>query len=166
MEESLPQLIEGDLPDLAFADPYSPVNDEYVIGLNKALAAADQYAQNFEPWQVAYTKIRAEGVSQKIACKEVKKSIITCREFEKTVGAQELTSYYRYIRILKSPISKEQRAHFLWRIAVDNEKVEPDTARKAINDLNSMLDPKASGGGMTLNIQINNETLPRGPLDG
>lgn len=160
------EVFQSDVPESFARNKYFALNDEYAIGLQQAYAEAAEIAKDFESWQVAYAKLRAEDINVEAAAKAVKKSPATCRKFHSTLGYKKLLSHYQCIRILKSPIPKDFRANALWRLYVDNVEDNPDVARKSINDLNAMLDPKTHGGGMTLNIQINNEKLPRGPLDG
>ena len=161
--ESLPSQI----PDSFTDDPYFALNDGYAQRIAEATAQIDALSAEMEPWQVASCRLRAEGKAIAAIAKECRKKNTPIETFLRTLGAKQLVSHFSCLSILKKPIPKNMRAHMLWRIAVDNEKIAPDVSRKALNDLNAMLDPKGGGsGGQTLQIVINNDVLPKGALDG
>ena len=162
--DDLPAVAE--IPDNFRDDKYFALNDDYAQRLNRAYKEAERLAGEMETWQVAAARMTGEGETIEKTAKQLRKTHKTISAFLRTLGGRQLAQAYACISILKKPIPKNVRAQMLWRIAVDNELVNPDVARKALNDLNGMLDPKNTGAGQTLQIVINNEVLPKGALDG
>jgi hypothetical protein len=60
-----------------------------------------------------------------------------------------------------------QRKALLWRIAVDNEKDKPDSAIRAVGEINRMngVGLKGSDSLRSLTVVVNNQVLAVGPLD-
>lgn len=165
MADSVPvEYIPDTLPDVIQADEFSPLNSASAVGLRKSIQYANQLSEEYEPWQIVYCKSRAANMNQTVSAKAAKASVKKCSEFEKTLGFKNLTSAYYHIEYLKNPVPENDREKMLWRIAVRNEEKNPDASIKAVNSMNNM--SKGAAGGNTINIQINNEILPRGSLDG
>jgi len=77
-----------------------------------------------------------------------------------------LLAHYEYA--IEGP-NEAQRRNALWRIALDNEEDEPKTAISAIAELNRMTladyTQKQTNAPQTTTIIINQNILPKGPLD-
>ena len=115
-------------------------------------------------------KIYAKAIASGIPVHELEKQYgveidIDAMKMKKSVKTviNVMTSIY----LLRHGVSKEQRAHMLWRIAVANEERRPDLSIAAVNSLNKM-DPALNQGedrSNNLTVIVQAPALANSPLD-
>lgn len=150
-----------------------PKDDKYLpqnASLNKRVSRVQQdilyIAEGMEDWQIEFARRYANGESRSKLTKELKKADKTLKKFLETTKGQLLVQYYKLLLDVESGPSEAVRKNMLYEIAVDNQKLDPKEATKAIAELNKMDANKNQGTGMG-NITINIvDTLGKGALDG
>ena len=154
------------LPPELLLDPHHPSNDEYCKGhipLKRELMA---HTVNMPPKAVSAIKSHMAGKTRKQIAEELNTTPTTVGKYIRSDAGKRLRALLHHIAHMKDGPNIEHRKHVLWRITVNNEKKNPKTAVAAIQEINKMsgtYDPKQSAG--PVNITINNQLLPRGPLD-
>ncbi len=155
-------------PALTFApDPYHPDSDEYVRKDARLRAAMASHAKHMNPKAVQAVKMYAKAVPISKIANTLGVTPPTVRNYVNSKAACELLQYIRhYAAHLEGP-TIEHRKNILYRIIVDNEKSKPQVAMNAVDMLNKMDGSyvKEEEKSNVINIQINNELLPRTALD-
>lgn len=146
-------------------DKYLPQN----ASLNKRVGRVQQdiltIAEGMDPWQIEFSRRYANGEAKTKIAKDMKKADKTINKFLETTKAQLLVQYYKLLVDVESGPSEAVRKNMLYEIAVDNQKLDPKEATKAIAELNKMDSNKNQGSGVG-NITINIvDSLSKGALD-
>ena len=106
------------------------------------------------------------GKSFKDVGKQLKLTPKTISVYSRDPEVRRLIALLRYKDQLNDGPNHEHRKAVLWRVAKDNEKKRPNTTISAIQEINKMSGTYHDQTTPTgINIQINNEVLPRTLLD-
>lgn len=164
--DSLPDIVLGMPPCVeAAADPYFPANDTFALQTNEIKAHILDVGAELESWQRKACRLYHEGKSQTEIVKTLKKGVATVRKCLKSTNGLLLLRLLNELDVYTEGPDESQRKAMLWRIAVDNEKVEPKEARGALAEINRMTTVQGGGtGGAVIQIVINN-VLAKGALD-
>lgn len=153
--------------------PESLKNNKYYVGndvhIKNEMAVREEIIEmqkDVDPIQAAVAKLYAHGQSLANIAKTLRISAAKLKVAVKHPSVVRLIHHWQSLEVLRDGPNEIQRKQMLWRIAVDNEHQDPKEARAALAELNKMAAPKGGAATGTFNIVINNDSLPRGPLDG
>ena len=146
------------------------VVDDYLQTLTQIQKAIVYASKQLKPTQVQMAKLHHKGSNFTEIAAAVGKAPTTVSKHLDKPEVQKLLSLLQYYEIALDGPSIAQRRNMLWRIAKNNEQVAPKTSISAIAEINKVdpvLAAQNSGntGNSTINIQINEQILPRGVLD-
>ena len=146
-------------------DKYLPQNSSFEKRVGRIQADILHIAEGMEPWKLEFSRRYASGESRNKLCKELHKADRTLKTFLATAPAQMLVQYYKLLLDVEAGPTEGIRKNMLYEIAIDNQKLDPKEATKALAELNKMDANKNQGGGVG-NITINIiDSLTKGPLD-
>lgn len=153
--------------------PSALADDRYYVGNSECArkemdikAEIYELAKDMDALEVEFCRRFAVGETIKSLAKSLKKDGKYLSKLTDQAQIVRLVGYFRHLNIYMEGPNQLVRRNMLYRIAVDNEKIDPKETIKAISELNKM-DQSARGvGSGDINIVINNETMPRGALDG
>ena len=164
MVEELPALSRAEMPETLSNDKYYVANDAFVKKGLEVMEEIKALEASTETHLAQLAKGLAHGRALRAVSKEIGRRLEHCKRDRDLPIVVQLISYWRhYFNLMDGP-NELMRKQMLWRIAVDNERVDPKEATKALAELNRMSVQKKTGTGV-INIVINNEKLPRGSLD-
>lgn len=153
--------------------PRDLVNDAYYIGNDhfiKQQIAVNQeiqeHIQEMEPLESKVAKLYSQGKAIGQIAKEVGKRRQAIDEIVKTMPVKHLVHLYQCLELHRDGPNEIVRKQMLWRIAVNNQEIDPKESIKALAELNKMAAPKGGTAGGAVQIIINNAVMPRGALDG
>lgn len=147
-------------------DHYHPGNSDYEQTINGVKKDIYELGQSMEPWKCEFARRYAGGESISAIAKSMKKAPETLSKAKNKDGPTiRLLSYWKALKTIESGPSKEIRRDFLWRMAIDNRNTKPKQAIDAISEINKMEDEQKGGIGGAIQIIINTNDLPKGPLD-
>lgn len=156
------ELVTADEKD----DKYLPHNSSYEKRVGRIQIDILTIAEGMEPWKLDFARRYAGGEAKTKIAKDMQKAGRTINTFLSSAPAQLLVQYYKLLLDVEAGPSEAQRKNILYEIAIDNQKLDPKEATKAISELNKMDSDKNQGRGLgTINITISSD-LPKGPLDG
>lgn len=153
------------LPEALVNDDYYVLNDRHVqqeMAVREEIAALQS---EMEPWEGVFARRYAQGESIRELAKELKKTSRTLSDASNRAPVVRLIHYWQHLAVLQAGPNQLLRKQMLWRLAVDNEKVDPKEATKALAELNRMDDALKTKGLGNIKIIINNASLKRGELD-
>ncbi len=146
-----------------------PAADKYIQHLREVQKAIVAQSLSMDKKLVVATKLHHRGQSFTDMAQEVGRTAQWVAKHIKTPPAQRLTALLAYYaEALDGPVEAQRRA-MLWRIAVNNEEMQPKVSISALGEFNKM-DNIGKEAAMSLttgdiHIVINNQ-LPRTTLDG
>lgn len=160
------------IPPEFLLDDYHPANDEYLQQQELVQKKLVHISSNMKPKHVQVVKMHFAGsknteIAEALELAEGTVSTIINRDDAKRLKA--LLAFYQMG--VEGP-NEAQRRNMLWRMALTNEEERPTVSKECIAELNRMdnaakqIELGKQGNNNTVNIIINNETLPRGALDG
>tara|TARA_R110000787_G_scaffold79885_1_gene174330 strand:+ start:428 stop:991 length:564 start_codon:yes stop_codon:yes gene_type:complete len=163
-------------PLVKFMDRHNPANDTYMKEVQQAQRVLLALRSHLRPKQVRILKSVFLGSNYTEAAATHSTTPSTVSKLVRSVNGSRLLAALQHHQSLLDGPQEMQRRSMLWRIAVDNEAVDPKTAIKAVESLNKMAEQQwqkdnpdsASTGGVAgsgVTIIINQDTMPRGALD-
>lgn len=168
---------DGVPPVVEFMDRHHPANDTYMVALEQTKRNLMAQRNLLRPKQVNILKSVFQGHNYTDTAAIHGCAPQTVSNLTRSDKGSRLLGLLQYHQQLLEGPQEMQRRSALWRMAVDNEKLDPTIAIKAITELNKMADkewekknPTATdpNHGTVNNIQINidQKLLPKGALDG
>lgn len=159
-----------DLPPELLLDPEHPDNDRYFDALAHIKRAVMDAQQRLRPLQRHAVMLHRQGLKNTEIAKKLDLNDNTIGKYINSPEAQRLMRVMDHHQHQLDGPNFEHRKAILYRIALEQEKKQPKTTITAIQEINKMSgvyqDGPGSGGVHNeINIQINGELLPRGPLD-
>lgn len=160
------------LPPEYLLDSDNPANDQYLRQIEAIKRLIVAQSAIMRPTQIEIVKKRHLGKRTKDIAAEVELSPVSVSRSMRDPKAQRLLALLSHLGLMMEGPREAQRRNLLWRIATKNELIDPRVAISAVSELNKMSHQGqvlAKGGGGPSNvvqIVINNETFPRGALDG
>jgi len=151
-------------------DHEDPANDRYFKHLQSLRALTQCAASALRPRQAEVARLHHRGksnkdIAQQLGYSATRVSILLTqhpgvREYVRLLGQHDAT--------VAGP-SVELRKNVLWRIAANSETRDPGIAIAALRELNrmdgSLVHTNAMQAPTTVNIQINQDVMPRTALD-
>lgn len=159
------EVIPDYIPEALQNDGYYFINDECMQRAMEVKQEIIDLKSQLDPWIAKAAELRAKGQSFKTIGTALKRREQSVSKALATVLCQKLIHFYQHLDVLFDGPNEFQRKQMLWRVAVDNERMAPKEAIKAIAELNKMTAP-SKGGAPNINIVISNNVLQKGPLDG
>lgn len=166
-QEILPAAVSQEfLPETLQNSAHYVGNDEFVQQVRETHAEIIALAETLEPWQAKVAEMSArKGTSLRELSRSLKKQQGMVSAFMNSIPGRTLYSYYKHLDLLVSGRNALMRQQMLERIAVENEKTNPNIALKALAEINRMSQDAKGRAGQTFNIVISNNVLQKGPLD-
>lgn len=153
------------LPPEILLDDYHPANTQYFQNLRlleHALVAASQDAgANY----TTIAKMHMRGMKNVDIAKELKMSQNGICTILKRPKVKKITAQLFYLQQLREGPNIEQRKRTLWEICQDCQAMDPKTSIAAIQEMNRMDGVGKDTADRKIEITINQQMLPRGPLD-
>ena len=154
-----------------FLDEHHPANDTYIQSVEHVERQLMHASSLLRPKQVKMMKSVFQGMNYTETAKFHGASARHVSQTAKSPNGARLLKLMSYHLQLLEGANLGQRRSMLWRIAQDNEKLQPKTAIAAVESLNKMTfkeweqkNPQNSGQGATTTIIIG-DTMPRTVLD-
>jgi FixJ family two-component response regulator len=169
------------LPDNYLQDPeeflaaHHPANDAYIQSVNHIQRRLITASKLLRHKQVQILKAVFTGKNYAEVARQLGTSSQTVSKLVNSPQGNDLLQLMQYHQMLLEGANTAQRRNMLWRIAVAEEKIDPKTSIKAVAELNKMAyqeweskNPNAGGQKQQVAVQINinQQQLPRGALDG
>ena len=174
--------VEHDIDDEGYQNPedfldrHHPENDQYMRAIEHVQGKIMYLTTMLRSKQVNILKSVFNGENYTQAGRRHGCVPSTVSRLVKSKYGQQLLNMLQYHRQLVDGPNEAMRRNMLWRIAQNEEKLDSKTSIKAIAEINKMhfqqiqLDNPNAGGQQTQNTQvvinINQELMPRGKLDG
>ncbi len=155
------------LPPELLLDPDIPINAEYFRKLAHVHRQINAQAAKMRPRQVELVRQMHQGYTLTKAAQIAKYTVPGASNFMRSAPGKRLLGLYRLATSLNEGPTSQHRMHMLFQIARDNQLKDPRTSLSAIEIMNKMshtYQPDHSTA-QVINIQINQEQLPRTPLD-
>lgn len=155
-----------------FLDRHHPENDDYMQAIAHVQRQIMHQSALLRHKQVQILKTLFTGSSYAAAAEKHNTSPSTVSKLAKSENGQRLLNLLQYhLHLLEGP-NAAQRRNMLWRIAQDNEQVDPKVSISSLAELNKMHHQEKAlaqklqetKAPQTV-ININQELLPRGALD-
>jgi len=174
------QSLEHDIVNEDFQDPsdfldrHHPENDQYMKGIEHVQGKIMFLTTMLRQKQVNILKSVFAGENYTQAGLRHGSVPATVSKLAKSHYGQQLLNMLQYHRQLVEGPNEALRRNMLFRIAQRAEEVDPRTTIKAIEELNKMhhqtqLSKNPNAGGQVpqqvINININQELMPKGALD-
>lgn len=162
-----PELLDPDM----LLDEHHPANDVYMQGMELTQKRIVEQSKRMKPKHVEVVKLRHTGMTNVEIAEKLDYTPQTVGTINHRDDAKRLHALLCYYQQAIDGPNQAQRRNMLWRMAIDCEEERPTVAKECIAELNRMddsdnkLDMLKQGNDNTVNIIINNETLPRGALD-
>jgi hypothetical protein len=153
-----------------FLDRTHPENDDYMRGIEHVQRQIMQQTALLRPKQVSVLKSVFSGLNYKATAQLHHTTGQTVSRLARSPNGQRLLNLLQYhLKMIEGPNEAQRRA-MLWRIAITNEKIKPNTAITAIDSLNKVQFQKAQLDApatqpQQVTININQDILPKGTLD-
>lgn len=161
----LSQASDEMIPETLSASDYYAGNDPWVQDerqVDKEIAAL---IDQVDPKVAQMAQMRANGANNKEIAKHFKCSDETVSKYLTKPLAQKLVHYIVHKAIHRQEPAERLLLARLERIAIDNEKTDPNAAIKAIRAIHDILHAKASRATGGFKIVINGAELQKGALD-
>ena len=159
---------EATLPPEMLLDPYHPKNDRFYAELNHTKRAVTAHSQSLRPIQRQAVAMHRGGMNYTEIANKLDVGNTTVSKWINNPNAKILIALMDHHQQQIDGPNIEHRKAILYRISMDNEKFNPNTSIKALQEINKMSGVYETGDlniGNQINIQINGELLPRGALD-
>ena len=155
------------LPPEALLDPYNPHNDQYFKDLKLNRMRINATVKHMNPKKKRCVELHMQGKSFKDIAELVNTTAGTVSKYVNSAEGLRFKALVNHLNAAIDGPNKLHRQAVLWRIGIDNEKKAPNLTISAIQEINKMAGSYAESGnpGNVVNIQINQEILPRGALD-
>jgi len=164
--EDIEEICEEPLPLELLKDPYHPSNDVFYESLEDIRRSITHQQATMRPIVVEIIKYVHTGLPQTKIAEKLRVTPQTVSNHARSPNGKRLLQLIRHYQQLLDGPQHAHRQHMLYRIALDNELNRPNISIAAVQELNKMNGAYDTAAQSTsLNITINNELLPRGPLD-
>ena len=170
-----PENDDGYMSPDDFLDRHHPENDNYMRAIEHVQGKIMYLTTVLRSKQVNILKSVFAGENYTQASKSNGTSPPTVSKLVKSNYGNQLLTMLQYHRQLLEGPNEAMRRNMLWRIAQNEEKVDPKTAIKSLAELNKMhfqqnqIDNPNAGGQTQINqttiINIDQNLMPRGALD-
>ena len=159
-----------------FLDRNHPANDQYMLSIEHTQRQIMHQQGLLRTKQVQILKTIFTGENYTNTAQIHNTAPTTVSRLVKSPNGQRLLNLLNYhLKLIEGP-NEALRRNVLWRIALAEEKIDPKTTIKALSELNKMhyqskqLDQALNVNGQTtaptVIININQELMPKGKLDG
>ena len=160
-----------------FLDRNHPASDEYMRAVELIQRNIMHTTKKLRPKHVQVLKSVFAGHTNVETAQRLGTTAQTVNNIKQSANGQKLLQLLNYHQTMLEGPNLAQRRNMLWRIAAAEELVDPKTAIKAVEALNKMTfqdqerkNATAGHAGQqaapAVVININQELLPRGTLDG
>jgi hypothetical protein len=157
------------LPSELLLNDYHPSADEYQIAQREIQQKIFAFGRQMKPEHRELARLYRTSMKPAEIAKKLDRNIQTVYRWFKRDDVIRMVTLMDYLQQQIDGPNVEHRKAILWRIAVDNEDPKPNIAIQAIQEMNKMSGTYQEGGnggnGNIVQIQINGDILPRGPLD-
>jgi len=157
------------IPPQLLLDEHHPANDEYLKNIKHIERAVVSAQSKLKRTHVHMVKARLHGESVIAIAERYNVTPQTVSAAVNKPNAKKLAALLSHHQLAIEGPTNAQRANMLWRIAKDTEQNQPRTAITAVDTLNKMTlaayEQKANNQSPTINIQINQQNLPKTALD-
>lgn len=158
------------LPADELLDKAHPANSAYLQSIDRLKRAIVQASSDMYPLHVRIAKESQNGHSYSEIGRRLDIHPTTVSNTLKKPKTKRLVELLGYLRMAQDGPQEAQRKHFLWRIALDNQTVDPRVAIAATAEINRMnhnreLFDSGNAGSGKVEIVINGGLLPRTELD-
>ena len=160
------ELVPSDL----LLNEYHPYADEFQVARREIEQKIFAVSRGMKPQKREVARLIRTDMTPKDIAKKLSRSVQTIYKWAKDPDVVRLATLLDYQAQQLAGPQIEHRKGILWRIILDNEEKRPNVSVQAIQEFNKMDGVYATAGntgnqGNVVNIQINGEILPRGPLD-
>lgn len=152
-------------PPEELADEYHPANTEFFRHLRHAERHLTNAAKKCKENHVIVAKLRFQGRSNVDIAEQIKVKPATVAQIANRDDVKELIGLMQHLSMLRDGPNHEHKKRFLWEIAVDSKELDPKTSISAVQEMNRMDGVGKEKHDTKIEVTINNELLPRGPLD-
>jgi hypothetical protein len=161
---------EEHLPPELLLNPEHPQNDPFYTELAHIKRAIRDAQSRVRPLQRHAAVLHRNGLNHTEVANKLDVHPATVGKWLKTPTVQRLLAVMNHHQQLLDGPNFDHRKHLLYVIALSNKDRQPRVSISAITEINKMSGTyvdqgRPSGPGNVVNIQINGELLPRGPLD-
>jgi hypothetical protein len=157
------------LPPECLIDKYHPRNDVYFSELNITKKRLASQKALMKPKAAAAVYLYISGKNNREIGEALNLGPKTIGNYIKSPDGLRLRSLIDHHQQQIDGPNADHRKGILYRITIDNEKKDPNTAIAAVKEINKMSGSYEQGGsgshGNVFNIQINNDLMPKGALD-
>jgi hypothetical protein len=157
-----------------FLDRHHPENDDYMRAIEHVQGKIMFLTTMLRSKQVNMLKSVFAGENYIQVGRRHGAAPATVSRLSKSTYGQQLLNMLQYHRQLVEGPNEAMRRNMLWRVAQNEEELDPKTSIKAIAELNKMhfqqiqIDAPANGGQQPttqVTININQDLMPKGVLD-
>jgi len=157
------------LPEELRLNDDHPSADDYSIDKREIEMKIMAFGRAMKPQKRELARLLRTDMKVAQIAKKLGRSTGYVYKHAKNPEVIRLTVLMDHLQQLIDGASADHRKAVLWRIMRDNESKRPNISVQCIQEMNKMsgtyADPGNQGNGNVYNIQINGETMPRGPLD-
>jgi len=147
-------------------DQYHPANDQYQQSIRMIHQAITAQSALIGSKKAEAARLHVQGMTHVQISKRIGYGPPTIGKYLKEPQVVRFIQLIRHLRHAQDGATTDHRKAVLWRIAMDNERNKPNVAVQAIQEINKMSGAyQVNEGQNVINIQINNEMLPRTSLD-
>ena len=156
------------MPPELLVDKNNPANDTYYQSLRGLRSLAVAQATRMRPMHVQVVRLHQQGVRSVEISKKLQVTQATVSRTLKRFDSRELLQILQHLAHLTEGPNLEVRRNMLWRIAHQNESMEPNTAISALKELNKLdgaYPEQTQQLNQNLTITINQNLFPKTDLD-
>lgn len=157
------------LPPELLLDKYHPHNDRYFQELKLVRMRIASQKALMKPKAAAAVYLFLSGSNYREIGDKLNIGPTTTSKYIQSTEGKRLASLINHHQQQIDGPNADQRKGILYRIVVDNERDDPNTAISAVKEINKMSGsyetPGSGSQGNTINIQINADLMPKGALD-
>lgn len=153
-------------PDMLLEENH-PLNDSFLQSTNRVQQRIMAESAKLGPKRTRAVKLRYGGAAPADIATQIGVTPTTVSKYLNSTAGKRLMALLHVYAASLAGATQAQRKQSLWDIACDNKEGRPQVAISAIKTLNDMdMELKATDRTpQSINIQINNEHLPRTSLD-
>ena len=154
------------LPPEFLLDKYHPRNDAYFADLTMTRKRINSHKNLMKPLAAAAVYMHISGKNYRDISARLNIGPTTISKYVNSPDGKRLRALINHHQQQVDGPNDEHRKAILYRIVVDNEALDPAVAITAIKEINKMSGTyESTGTGNVINIQINQDLMPKGALD-
>lgn len=152
-------------PAEALVDPHNPLNDSFYENQRALQRLLVAQSSAMRPTHVQVAKMRLRGLSNAEISEHTQRTQTTISQIARRPDVQQLMATLQFLSALNDGPTIQLRKRKLWEMALGNQAIEPDTAIRAIKEINSMEGVGKEPPNTNVQVIINADQFPRGRLD-